>query len=55
MGEFGFDHLFNHTLFLRYFNEIISGSFGNGPVDKSRYYVLDITIYSLRDQYVYSQ
>ena len=34
------DKLFQQTLHVSYFNEIILGSFGHGLVNKSRHYVL---------------
>ena len=38
------DNLFRQTLFDSYFNEMISGSFGNVPVNKTRHYFLAILL-----------
>ena len=35
---------FKQTLCFGYFTELILGSFGNGPVNKSRHYVLAILL-----------
>ena len=43
------DHLFKQTLCVRYFTEMILVSFGNEPVNISRYYVLAILIGLLGD------
>ena len=36
--------VFKQTLCFGYFTELILGSFGNGPVNKSRHYVLAILL-----------
>ena len=48
-------HLFNHTLCVRYFTELILGSFGNVTVNKIRHCVLAILLGLFRDHYVTSQ
>ena len=44
-----FDHKFNQTLCVSYFTECISGSFGNGQVNKSRHNGFDIILGLLGD------
>ena len=48
MGTFGKGTVIKQTLHVSYFTEGISGSFGNGPVNKSKHYLLDIIIGLLR-------
>ena len=43
---------FNQTLCVSHFNELILGSFGNIPVNKSRHYVLYILPGLLRYRYI---
>ena len=49
------ERLFKKTLCVRYFTEMILGSFGNVPVNKNRQFVLAILLGSLRDHCVYKQ
>ena len=46
------DQLFNQTLIVSYFTELILESFGNVPVNKIRHYVLAILLGLFRDCYV---
>ena len=46
------DQWFNQTLCVRYFPELVSVSFGNGPVNKIRHYFLSIILGLLRDVFV---
>ena len=43
------DKWFNQTLCVSYFTELVLGSFGDGPVNKCRHYMLAILIGLLRD------
>ena len=49
------DKLFQQTLHVSYFNEIILGSFGHGLVNKSIHYVLAILPSLFRDNSVQNQ
>ena len=42
------DKWFKQTLRVSYFTELVLGSFGNGPVNKTRHFVLDILLGLLR-------
>ena len=44
--------LLSQTLRVSYFPELISGSFGNGTVNESRYYRLAILMCLFRDRYI---
>ena len=45
---------FNQMLCDRYFTDLILGSFGNRPVNKSRYHVLAVLLLLLRNHYIIS-
>ena len=49
------DQEFKKSLWFGYFNELNSGSFGNGQLNKSIHYVLDILIVLLWDSYITNQ
>ena len=49
------DQWFKHTLCVSYFTEIISGPFGNVPVNKIRHYVLAIIPGLLGGHYITNQ
>ena len=40
---------YKEKLCVRYFTELSSGSFGNGPVNKIKHYVLAILLFLFRD------
>ena len=46
------DKWFKQTLCVSHLTELISGSFGNGPVDKSRHFLLALLLGLLGDQYI---
>ena len=46
------DQWLKKTIRVRYFTELISDSFGNGPMNKIRNYMLDILPGLLRDHFV---
>ena len=49
------DQRFKPTLCVSYFTELISGSFGNVPEEKSRHYVLAILLDVFRDYSITKQ
>ena len=49
------DQLFNQTLCVCYFTELILGLFGNGPVNKIIHCVLAILLGLFRDHYATNQ
>ena len=52
MGTFGNKQVTYAEICVSYFSDLILGSFGNEPLNKSRHYVLLILLCLFRDNYV---